>query len=76
MLNATGDSNLGKYPGLSSIGIGVPTLIAFFVAQKSLIYNVPPKHLPLSAGIQARRPGQRFRKAGVFTGLSNPQGAA
>ena len=49
MLNATG-AEPGEVPGISSIGIGVPTLIAFFVAQKSLIYNVPPKHLPLSQG--------------------------
>ena len=61
MLNATG-AEPGEVPGISSMGIGVPTLIAFLVAQKGTIYNVPPGHRPL---LQAdKRPGDQDNASG------------
>ena len=42
----------GEVLGVSSFMIGTPTLIAFLVATKGLIYNIPPEHRMLLQGDQ------------------------
>ena len=50
VLDTSGGAEPGEVPQMLSMGIGVPTLIAFLVGKRGSIYNVPPKHLPLSQG--------------------------
>ena len=49
-LDTSGGAEPGEVPQMLSLGIGVPTLIAFLVGKRGPIYNVPPKNLPLSQG--------------------------
>ena len=49
-LDTSGGAEPGEVPQMLSLGIGVPTLIAFLVGKRGAIYNVPPKNLPLSQG--------------------------
>ena len=51
LMQDTTGAEPGEVPLIGSIGIGVPTLIAFLVAPKmGPIYDVPPKHRTRTQG--------------------------
>ena len=62
----------GEVLGISSFLIGTPTLIAFLVATKGSIYNIPPEHRMLLQGDQ--QSGDQDNASGKLEESESPNG--
>ena len=71
MLDTTG-AEPGEVPTMSSIGIGVPTLIAFLVAKMGPVYSLPPEYWMLPQG--NKQPGDQGDDSGKQQEPERPTG--